>query len=246
MKADTSGIEVTDEVAVTFYDNGKIGIESKGNKPKSETFNQFRLKITGAFDSNGKYQPSQAQVQIIPNPKRGSTDRDLVKGTSNGRPDADSLTAMTDDDKDKENSGKDYTTDYEGGIRVQLNQGYDYCRHGQTYTWGSSNGEVNSRTGYYCYQSAHFDTKPWVHQGSGWEEKDWSGNTYYSKSYSQWERYDYNVFQLSSTTLEPDGQMQWWGRCYTQGYNSHQLDGISIDFKLFDKYWQNCEDWATS
>lgn len=258
-RLDTASIEGVDKATVSFYDNEQISIEASGRKAFESDSNMFGIQITEP-DTSKQYQPATARVGLIPHPsskkpniksseissKRSCSDCDPSTNAAEYSSNS-SIGTRAAGDKDKSNSGKDYTKDYEGGLRVQLNQEIDYCRHGLTYKWGSSGGNVNSWSGHRCWQSARFDIKPWTHKGSGWERQDSSGSTYFGKAYSQWERYSYRVVQLASLTLEPDGQMQWWGRCYTvdrQG-GIGSGGGISIGFKVFTDYWQNCEDWAT-
>lgn len=260
---DVSQINHVDSARIELYDDGSQAIEAQGTEVpvSSEGIPGLMIGTENHYDSAGNYRPGdvEARVETGEQPpvdrlrgRSGGSKSDFATGTQpdSGPVSKEGVSASASGDLDDTDSGTDYTTDYEGGLQVTQKESDDWndINHGQTSRWSESGGEVTSYSDrYWCWYvgPAADDAE---HQAGGFTETDWSGDTLYSKSYSQYYRNlgysEYHSYLYAALTMKPSGQMDWWGRSTTSGVGD-QYDPPTSHFSLKTDYWTYCKDWAT-
>lgn len=259
---DVSHIDHVDSAKIELYDDGSQAIEAQGTEVpvSSDGVPGLMIGAVNHYDSAGDYRPSEVEAKVelgeLPSVDRrrgrsGGSKSDFATGTQpNSEPvTKEGVSVSASGDLDDTDSGTDYTTDYEGGLQVGQSEAENSdINHGQTSRWSESGGEVTSYTDrYWCWYIGPFADGA-EHQAGGFLETDWSGDTLYSKSYSQYYRNigynEYHSYLYAALTMKPSGQMDWWGRSTTSGVGD-QYDPPTSHFSLKTGYWTYCKDWAT-
>lgn len=234
IKLNTAPYEHLSSARVDLFEDGEMAVEAEGAVPKRAGPPGFRLKVKDLNNGSGKYTPYDTIAHVQPI----TTDSEPQSGSSGG-----DVGTLTHGDFDDSESGNDYSEDFEGGLKTEVSDGTYWAVHGQTAKWQSTDGNVDS-----CDRSWCYDRWDYEHVAGGFDGADWSGDTFVSDTYSQFQKSGngYYTWHYTELTMKPDGQMGYWGRIKTDGVDGTIDNHVDHDFILKDSYWQNCEDWATS
>lgn len=265
-EVDVSRVPNVARATVGFFEDGGIVFEAEGSNAETEDDVVLRLGARDHFDKRGNLRANRGRGVITDKkPKKAqqvseSGGTPLSSGTKPSDSGVQSQTVDSSDcgcvttsavgDIDDSDGGTDHTTDYRGGLQAQLYEvRWGDVNHGQTVRWESSSGEVSR---YYdraiCWYLGPHAADGVDHEYTGYVETDWSGDTCYSESVSQFYTGDngvqggYRSYHHSGLTMRPNGKMDWWGRVYTTG-NGYEFNQPNTKFEMKSGYWQYCADW---
>lgn len=198
---------------------GQVIVDLGGKLTVPSGYRGFEVEINDLQNDRGDFAPQEADVIFKPTIPKTEESDDVGTMTHSGG------------DIDVSESGKDYTENYEGGIKTHCDNGYlSNSEHGHTAKWYSDTWDTRA----YCYKGY------WDHQATKFTGLEDDSFPIVSETVSQWEYNGSEVYHYTELSMESDGEMGWWARIKTQGINNTTT--LDHNFNMWSSWNQCCAD----